>query len=106
MSAFTLDNIRAAADAKYAATEIAVDENTTVRLLNPLRLKKADREALQEVQTSVGEGADQGDVFRAALRIVAEDKDVELLIDAIGDDLAVLAQVFETYMTGTSAGEA
>lgn len=109
MSVFTLDAIREAAEAKYASTDIALDEKTTVRLLNPLRLPKADRDALQDVQGrfSEEEDVDQAEVFRYALRIVAEDKKaIERLLTAVGDDLAVLAQIFQTYTGGTSVGEA
>jgi len=109
MSSFTLDAIRAAADAKYGHTEIVVDEKTTVRLLNPLRLKKPDRDALLAVQKRLSgdEDVDQADVFAAAIRVVAEDKKgADRLIAAIDGDLAILAQVFTTYSEGTSVGEA
>jgi hypothetical protein len=108
MSAFTLDNIRAAAEAKYGSTDIAVDEYTTVRLLNPLRLSKENREALVAIQDRFGdEESDPAEIFRSALRLVADNKvAVEQLIIAVGDDLAVLAQIFETYSSGTSLGEA
>lgn len=105
---FTLDAIRQAADARYGHTEIVVDENTTVKMLNPLRLSKAARAELSGIQAKLAEeGADQGDIFREALLIVSEDKGAaQLLLDAVGDDLAVLAEVFKTYTSGTSVGEA
>jgi hypothetical protein len=114
MSVYTLDAIREIADQKYGSTDIELDERTTVRLLNPLRLPKSERDALINVQKAIDEDedgdeltADQGDVFRKALRIVADDKvAVERLLDAIGDDLGILAAIFTTYTEGTSVGEA
>lgn len=35
MASYSLDDIRAAADAKYGSTDIALNEKTTVHLLNP-----------------------------------------------------------------------
>jgi hypothetical protein len=109
MSVYSLDSIREAADKKYGATEIVVDEKTTVRMLNPLRLPKADRDALLATQQKLTgeENIDQLAVFADAIRCVAENKgDAEKLIDAVGDDLAVMAQIFQSYTQGTSAGEA
>lgn len=107
-STFTLDAIREAADAKYGHTEIVVDEATTVRLLNPLRLPKGDRNKLLNIQESMeGEDVEQGDVFREAILTVAENKrDAQKLITAVGDDLALLAEIFTTYTEGTAVGEA
>ncbi|UZJ23715.1 phage tail assembly protein [Rhodococcus antarcticus] len=114
MSNFTLDNIRAAADAKYASTSIEVSESDTVVLLNPLRLTKERRAALSAIQTEMSgdddEDAaevDQVDAFQRSIRCVADSKrGAELLITAIGDDLATLAEVFETYGSETQVGEA
>lgn len=110
MSSYSLDDIRAAADAKYGATEIRVDENTVVKLINPLRLPKEDRTALLGVQdrlTAEGEDVDQAEVFADAIRTVADDKAAaDKLIEAIGGDLAILAEVFRTYTEGASVGEA
>jgi peptide subunit release factor 1 (eRF1) len=109
MSSYSLDDIRAAADAKYGHTEITVDANTTVRLINALRLPKEKRQALLSVQDKLtsDDDVDQADVFADAIRTVADNAvAAEALIDAIGGDLAILAQVFSTYTEGTSAGEA
>lgn len=111
MSSFTLDDIRAAADAKYAATEIVVDADTTVRLINPLRLAKADRAVLLGIQGDLqgqdGEDVDQAAVFAKAIRTVAENKaSADKLISAIGGDLAILSEVFSAYTQKASVGEA
>ncbi|MBQ0949246.1 MULTISPECIES: phage tail assembly protein [unclassified Streptomyces] len=108
MASFTLDNIRAAADAKYGSTDIEVDEKTTVHLLNPLRLPKEKRDQLVALQDKMDDdGADQEKVISDALRLVADHpKKAEALLTAVGGDLAVLAQIFETYGKGSQVGEA
>lgn len=109
-AAYTLDNIRAAAEAKYGSTDIDID-GTVVRLLNPLRLPKERRDILTSLQGELNsEDIDidaEMDKLRQALVVVAETPaQATLLLDAIGDDLALLAQVFETYGEGTQVGEA
>ena len=91
MSSFSLDDIRAAADRKYGSTDIAVGDET-VRLLNPLRMKKSQRDKLIGVQKEMEAGTDEAEdvdqvaVFQQALRIVAQTPaQAKLLIDAIGD---------------------
>ncbi|MDH6462056.1 hypothetical protein M2302_002231 [Micromonospora sp. A200] len=113
MSAFKLDDIRAAAEAKYGSTDIEVGD-TVVRLLNPLRMSKKNRDALVAVQkqlsSSTDEGAeevDQDELFSEALRVVAETPaQAKVLLTAIGDDLAVKAEIFARYSEGTQVGEA
>ena len=112
MPAFTLDDIRAAAEAKYGSTDIEVG-GRTVRLLNPLRLKKKNRDALMAVQkrldaedTDAAE-LDQEKLLSDAIGLVAETPaQAKALLDAVDGDLAVLAEIFETYGRGTQAGEA
>lgn len=112
MATFSLDDIRAAADRKYGHTEIQIDEETTVRLVNALQLSKAERKALVAVQerlskTDEENGEEQEDVLKDALRIVASDKKaIEKLLAQIGDNLALLVTVFTQYNEGTQAGEA
>lgn len=113
MATFTLDDIRDAAEAKYGSTDIPVGD-VLVRLLNPLRLTKEKRSALigaqKDLEAQEGEDAadvDQVEVFQGILRLVAENEhQAEVLIAELGDDLAVLASVFELYSEGTQAGEA
>lgn len=108
MASFTLDNIRAAADAKYGSTDIEVDEKTTVHLLNPLRLPKEKRQKLVSLQDEMDkDDSDQEEMIAEAIRLVADHpKKAQALLDAVGDDLAVLAQIFETYGKGAQVGEA
>lgn len=110
---FTLDNIREAAEVKYGATEIEVGDRT-IRLLNPLRLSKEKRTALMALQGKLdaeakdGEDApDQEALLSEAITIVAATAgQAEYLLTEIDGDLAVLAEVFETYGKGTQLGEA
>ncbi|OKI45112.1 phage tail assembly protein [Micromonospora sp. CB01531] len=109
MSTITLDSIRAAAEAKYGSLDIELGTET-VRLLNPLRLAKANRDALMAVQDRLNDkddDADQAEMLTEALRLVAESKvKGDKLIKALDGDLALLAEVFESYVKGTQAGEA
>jgi hypothetical protein len=107
MPQLTLDDIRAAAEAKYGSTDIAVD-GRTVRLLNPLRLPKKRRDALMAVQEKLNaDGADQEALLAEALSTVAESPGAaKALLTAIGGDLAVLVELFRQYSEGTQVGEA
>ncbi|MEU9126581.1 phage tail assembly protein [Kitasatospora sp. NPDC048540] len=108
MASYTLDNIRAAAEAKYGSTDIELSAGSVVRLLNPLRLPKATREELQGLQDQMeADGADQEALMEGVIRLVADNpKKGDALIAAIGGDLAVLAEIVETYSKSTQVGEA
>ncbi|WP_372407204.1 phage tail assembly protein [Streptomyces luteireticuli] len=107
MASYTLDDIRAAADARYGSTDIAVGDDV-VRLLNPLRLTRAKRDALSALQDRLGaDDADQEELLSEAIRLVAENSEAaDQLLNAVGTDLAVLAEIFERYGAGTQVGEA
>ncbi|MFE2104307.1 phage tail assembly protein [Kitasatospora sp. NPDC059463] len=107
MAQYSLDDIRAAAEAKYGSTDIAVGGDV-VRLLNPLRLPKHAREELTDLQVLLGDDeADQEELLSDAIRLVAEHAvQAEKLLTAVGGDLAVLAEIFDRYGKGTQAGEA
>lgn len=103
----TLDDIRAAAEAKYGSLDIKLAD-VTVRLLNPLRMSKKNRDALMAVQERLGEdNVDQEALIKEALTLVAENgPQAKALLKEIGDDLAAMATTFERYVGGTQAGEA
>ncbi|MER5632166.1 phage tail assembly protein [Streptomyces nitrosporeus] len=107
MASYSLDDIRAAAEARYGSTDIELG-GTVTRLLNPLRLPKAKRDKLASLQDTINEnGADQDELFAHAIRLVAESKSAaDSLLKEVGGDLAVLAQIFEIYGQSTQAGEA
>lgn len=107
MATFSLDDIKAAAEAKYGSTDVDLGTDGVMVLVNPLRLDKAKRAALQKIQDSGDENEDQGDVMRKALRLVTSTPAVtEKFITFAGDDLALLATVFESYTDGVQVGEA
>jgi len=108
MATFSLDDIRAAADKKYGSTDIELGDGDVLVLVNPLRLPKEKRNALESIQESAEEeGTDQGDVMRDAIRLVAQRQDMaEKFLAIAGDDLAILAAAFATYTEGAQVGEA
>lgn len=108
MASFTLDDIRAAAEKKYGSTDINIGDGEVVTLLNPLRLPKLKRDALNGIGKRLEEDdADQAEVLADALRAAAASATkVEKLIEMIGGDLAVMMELFENYMDSTQAGEA
>ena len=107
-NAITLDDIRDAAEAKYGSTDITLDTGEVVKLLNPLRMPKVRRDALSALQEKLSEDdADQEALLAEAIGLVAESPaKAKKLLAAIGDDLAMLAAIFETYSKGTQVGEA
>jgi len=109
MSNFTLDDIRAAAEAKYGSTDIEVD-GEVIRLSNPLRLSADRRSELLRVQKALADGDENTDQVRLlseAIKIVAASPEgAEQLLVAIDGDLAILIEVFGAYSEGTQAGEA
>lgn len=111
MAKFTLDDIRAAAEKKYGHTDIMIPEFGEVRLLNAMQLPKEKRDLLGKAQESV-EGEEQSEQdelasFHRVIRIVARSEhEANALINAVGDNLAFMAEVFDAYNKGTELGEA
>ncbi|MGW6745420.1 phage tail assembly protein [Streptomyces sp. NPDC055025] len=107
MASYSLDEIRAAAEARYGSTDIELGTGT-VRLLNPLRLPKQKRDDLAGLQDKLSaEDADQEALMSQAIRLVADSgKAADKLLSAVGGDLAVLAEIFDRYGKGTQVGEA
>jgi len=120
MATMTLDFIREAAEKKYGSLDIELDANTTVKLLNPLRLTHAKRTELMAVQKELSAEAeevdgvkvekpdeDQGLVFDQIFRLICENEiAAEKLIASLGGDLALKAVIFDNYGEATEAGEA
>jgi len=108
MATFSLDDIRAAADAKYGSLDIPFGDDQTCRLLNPLRMPKADRDALIAKQEELGdEKADQEALLAECIMLIGEHKPTtEALLKTINGDLAVLMTIFEAYNEGSQVGEA
>ena len=111
---FSLDDIRAAAEKKYGDLTIPGVEGGDVRLVNVLRLPKEKRNALKALQSKAdekpeegAESPDEGEVLHESIRIVAaSESEAERLLSVVGDDLTMLAVIFEAYTEGTELGEA
>jgi hypothetical protein len=105
---FSLDDIRAAAEAKYGSTDFELSDGSWCKLLNPLRLSKANREKLIAQQERLNEDdADTEVLLSETLLLVAADaKYAKQLIKELGGDLAMLATIFEKYNQGAQVGEA
>lgn len=123
MATFSLDDIRAAADAKYGSLDIPLSEKQgdVVRLMNPLRMSEEQRKELQRIQDKLNEAGDKSDseeasedaiaeqtaLIKEMLLAVAENKQAgQKLLDALNGDLAMTMVVFEKYTEGTQLGEA
>ena len=109
MAKFTLDSIRDAAEKKYGSYDIELADGTEVRLLNPLRLERDKRKALMSIQDALDEDseAEQEDVLKDAIELVAHDKKAaKALLAEVGDDLAILAEIFSGYTSESQVGEA
>ena len=102
-----LDEIREAVESKYQTLDIEVGGRTVV-LLNPIRLPKNKRDQLAAIQKEIGdEGADTLDCMKRMLKTVIEKPaDAKVLLDQLGDDLAMYAEVVSQYGKRTQVGEA
>lgn len=100
-----LSDAQAAADKKYAPLGVELDDRTVV-LRTPFRLSKQERTALQEA-TKAEDQEDPMDTIENAFRIViADKKDADALIKAIGGDLGVALEIFNNFSKESQLGEA
>jgi len=106
--AVTLDSIREAVEAKYISYDIELPDGRIVKLQNPIRLNKESRQKLIGLQEELKrEDADQAAVLAEVIRTVAESKaSADALLRQVGNDLAVLAEIFSQYGKATQVGEA
>jgi Mycobacteriophage tail assembly protein len=116
MMKVTLEDLRAAADAKYGDYEIDLGEQGSVVLRNALRLPAAQRRELGALQDRLnGDGgkstADQfGDmaetIKEVVLLLATSTPAARKLLVKVGDDLALLLELFAGYQEHTQPGEA
>ncbi|AHB31886.1 tail assembly chaperone [Mycobacterium phage Jovo] len=120
MSNFTLDNFRAAAKCKYAPVTVGLSDGTEVELRGLIRLSEKDREKVIDNFTLMGEmkstdGIDDmsdsdkqllADAMNEILLVLAPGLDGRRLVSEIGDDVLVLGEVIDTWMTESRLGEA
>ena len=111
----TLEGLRQEASKRYADYPVHLDETTWVVLRAPLRLSTDDRSRLRQLQRSLSDMRDDPqysdvdllETLRNMIRTVANDRRLaDQLIEAIGEDLALLQTLFEDYSERTQAGEA
>lgn len=106
---FTLDDIRESAEQKYGSTYIQVGE-TEVELVNVLRLKKDKRDIVMELSKKDTDDQDidaTRDALMKGLRAVCRTtSQADALEEALGEDTALVAEVFAHYTKETEAGEA
>ena len=111
----SLDSIRESAEARFGSYIIDCGESS-VELVNPVRLPRERREALFETLRSAApvEGADGEKVvgdgserLRSIVRLGAKSKaQGETLLRLVGDDLAVLRLLVDGYLDTLQVGEA
>jgi hypothetical protein len=115
MANVTLADIRTAADRKYGPFVVDLGGGVQATLLNILRLskeKRAEFTAQQKRLEAAQEAADQDleqitGALRDLLRVLAESyADADRLLSALGDDNAVLMELWESYNEAATPGEA
>ena len=117
---FTLDGFRQAADQKYGKLEIDLGDGKVTVLNSPLRISDANRDKVLELVEKLSDEEEDEDkdenaslaelkelvpTFREFLLAVGDDN-TPLLLDSIGDDLATLIEIFQTYQSLVGLGEA
>ena len=103
MPKVTLASIRDAADKKYGPYVIEVDGGD-VTLVNPLRMSKAKRKKLEELDKV--EDLDTDEKLAETIRIACSAADAKRLLAAVGDDLALLAEIVKAWGATAKVGEA
>ena len=108
MPSVTLDDIQAAADRKYGPFTVDMGDGQTCTLLNALRLSKDKRKKVLKLQDLQDEDAENvEDHLIEMVRLTAQSKaDADRLLKAIGNDLALLAEILEQYGKASELGEA
>lgn len=110
MATFTLDNLKAEVEKKYAPT-IVENGDTTYVLPNILQLPKGKRKAAFKIIDAFDEAEDptideQVESFTKLVGIVVENDKGSELVDLLGDSPAALLELVNTWMEGTQLGEA
>ncbi len=108
----TLDSIREKIEAKYAATEIRLSQTEIVKLRNPLRLPKAERARLlnldEELDGVKGDIDAQLELIEEIIEIAADPKHTpgRRLVEEVGNDAAMLLEIVDSYLGEQELGEA
>ena len=105
----TLDDIRAAAEAKYGSYVI-VEDGHKIELRNVMRLSADARDRISALQDEM-QGEDlqrpQEEILAEFLAILcATEGQAKKLTEAVGGDLAIMSIIFDGYTEATQLGEA
>ena len=103
-SDITLDFIRDAAEKKYGSRGVPLPGGDRVELRNPLRLSKAERDELGDLD--IEQFDEPVEYFQKAFALVSSEKGAGLLAEALGDDVTLYMALFEEYMGSVELGEA
>lgn len=114
MANFTLENLRAAADKKYAPTVIeAGDEEFVLPAI--LRMGAESRSRITDLLTDAERLAEDESVenldeqiktFSELISAAVLDDKGDRLLELIGDDTVILIDIVSAWMKDTQAGEA
>ena len=115
MATFTLDDLRAAADKKYAPTVIEAGDETFV-LPSILRMDSKGRkditklleraESLMDDEETLGSIDEEIKLFSELLEKAEQGGKGKRLLELIGGDAAVLIDVVTSWLKDSQAGEA
>ena len=111
MATLTLDDIRESVEREFVSTKIKIGEVEVV-MTNPIRMSKEQRKKLSESMEGTEEATKetlegQFDRMLGIIRAAVPDKtQANLLVNAIGDDLAVAMKVLDAYLKEQKPGEA
>lgn len=127
MATMTLDELRQDVEQRYGDFIVTLPDSVEVRLRSALRMPKEDRAKLRKLQQRFSdlqdetEGSHDSDeardpdsieddmleVVRDQIIVLADNKShARRLLDEIGDDLAMLMGLVQSYMETTMPGEA
>src|SRR3954468_15735168 len=101
MPSITLADIQAAADKKYGPLVVDLG-GKKVEMRNPLKLSKADRAKLAELDSE----DDVEEKLASIVRMACMAADAKALLAAVGDDLPVLAEIVKEWTGSAQVGEA
>ena len=111
MATLTLDDIRESVEREFVSTKIVIGDVEVV-MTNPIRMTKDQREKLSAAMEGTEEATKetlegQFDRMLGIIKAAVPNKtQAKLLIDAIGDDLAVAMKVLDAYLQEQKPGEA
>ena len=114
MAVFSLDNLRAAADKRYASTVIEADGKKFI-FPNLLRMSKGARNQVTDIlakaeayagNESVDEIDEQFDMFVELVRIAEVNGRGDELLELIGDDSAIILDIVTKWLETAQVGEA